>query len=701
MRRLFTTFILFFKTWAIFGSPMSISLNIKTDQFGYRPNDTKVAIIAQPKVGFNAPSTYTPGTTFKVRRWDNNVEVFSGTITSWKNGITHTQSGDKVWWFDFSSLTTVGEYYVEDVQNSLSSNKFIIHNDVYTTLLRAATHALFYQRCGTAITTAHGGTWTHSACHMATNQDLTCRDVENQGNAATAKDLSGGWHDAGDYNKYVNYAYTPIHNLLFAYQENPSVFTDDWGIPESKNGIPDLLDEVKYELDWLIKMQQADGSVLNKVSVTDFATASPPNNDVAKRFYGKASTSATLTVASVFAHAALVFKTINPTYSATLLTKAQNAWNWALANPSVIYQNTGFQSSSPEVTIYDILACKIGASAMLFAATNQATYKTFFESNYASLHCLQWEYFYSFEATYNDIALFYTTLSGISPVVSTTILTSFKNSTANTAEFYPATLNATDAYRAYMKDGDYVWGNNMQKALMGVMYENMIRFNQNPTEHANFRTQALDYLHFLHGVNPLSIVMLSNTGSIGADNFATQIYHGWTGDGTAFDLNPIPALLTGGFNKNFTVKTISPPANQPNQKSYKDWNTSDPENSWEITEPSISYQGAYIRLLSKYATKTAISPVVSPTISEKNDPLSIFPNPTKTTLNFQFNTSTSTSIFVEIIDVLGKVVWKERFENVDSQQVVEVYVGNLSYGNYQLRLSVGQEAYSKIFMIAR
>ncbi len=701
MRRQFTFFILLFQTLTILASPMSLTLNIKTDQFGYRPNDTKVAVIAQPKVGFNAPSSYTPGATFKVRRWDNNMEVFSGSITSWKNGITHTQSGDKVWWFDFSSVTTVGEFYIEDVQNGLSSSKFIIHNDVYTTLLRAATHAFFYQRCGTAITAEHGGTWTHTACHIAANQDLACRDVENPNNAATAKDLSGGWHDAGDYNKYVNYAYTPLHNLLFAYQENPSVFTDDWGIPESQNGIPDLLDEVKYELDWLIKMQQTDGSVLNKVSVTDFSTASPPNNDVAKRYYGRASTSATLTVASVFAHASLVFKTINPNYSAILLTKAQNAWNWALANPSVMYANTGFQSSSPDVPTYDIMVRKIGTAAMLFAATNQATYKTFFESNYASLHCLQWEYFYSFEATYNDIALFYTTLSGITPAVSTTILASFKNSTINTADLYPSMLNNTDAYRAYMKDVDYVWGNNMQKALMGVMYENMIQYNLSPSEHANFRTQALDYLHFLHGVNPLSIAMLSNTGSIGADNFATQIYHEWTGDGTIFDQNPIPALLTGGINKNFTVKTISPPANQPVQKSYKDWNTSYPENSWEITEPSISYQGAYIRLLSKYATKTTISPIVSPAIFEKNDPLSIFPNPTNTTLNFQFNTLSNTTINVEVFDLIGKIVRKEQFENIDSQQVMKVDVSHLPNGNYHLNVIIGQKIFTKSFGITR
>lgn len=682
-------------------APLRITLNIKTDQFGYRPNDTKVAIIAQPQTGFNAPSTYTPGSTFKIRRWSDDKEVFSGAITAWKNGITHTQSGDKVWWFDFSALTTEDEYYVEDTQNKLSSSKFVIHNDIYTNVLRAATKALFYQRCCIEISKTHGGTWTHTACHIAPNQDFSCRDIETPNNGASEKDLTGGWHDAGDYNKYVNYTYNAVHNLLFAYQETPSVFTDNFDIPESNNGVPDVLDEVKYELDWLLKMQNADGSVLSKVSVSDFSAGSPPNTDIAKRFYGKASTSSTLTAASIFAHAALVFKTINPTFSANLLSKAQKAWNWAVANPSVIFKNTGFESSSPELTTYETSARKICAAALLFAATNDATYKTYFETTYTNLNFIKTHYFSSFEATYNDIALFYTTLSGVSSAVATNILSNLKTSTTNEKDLYPSFINKTDAYRAYMNDVDYVWGSNMQKALVGVMYEDMIRYNQNAAEHANYRTQALDYLHFLHGVNPLSIAMLSNTGSIGADNFATQIYHDWVGDGTIFDKNPIPALLTGGINKGFSVKKISPPANQPVQKSYKDWNTSDPENSWEITEPAIAYQGAYIRLVSKYATTTTLPLEVYSPILNLDDPLSIFPNPTNSSLNFQFLTKTDKDFSVQIIDKLGRIVWAEDYKGIDYQKVIKIDLGNFANGSYHLKLAATQGIYTKPFVIAK
>lgn len=591
-------------------APATISENIKIDQFGYRPADTKVAVIAQPQSGAGSPSSFTPASTLKIRRWSDDAEVFSGAITTWNGGATHGQSGDKAWWFDFSSLTTAGDYYVFDPLNNVGSYRFSINNNIFTNPLQVASKAFFYQRCGTAITSTHGGTWTHTACHVGANQDLACRSATDQTNAATAKNLSGGWHDAGDYNKYVNFTYTPLHNLLFAYQEAPSVFTDNLGIPESGDGVPDILNEIKWELDWLLKMQQSDGSVLSKVSVTNFQAASPPNADGAAHYYGAASTSSTLTTASVFAHAYLVFKDIPSlaNYATTLKTKAELAWTWAAANGSVTYNNAGFSSASPEVSTYDIAARKTCAAALLYAATGTAAYKTHFESTYTALHPYEWYFFYTFEGTYGDIALFYTTLSGGDATVKSNILSRFNSSTTGNGDFYPNFTNQTDAYRAYMKNADYVWGNNQHKALLGVMYESMILYNQSPANHANFRTQALDYLHFMHGVNPLSYTMLSNVASIGAEKSTIEIYHVWTGDGTPFDLNPIPGLITGGFNNNYGG-TNSYFSGQPVQKKYKDWNTSFPENSWEITEPGIYYQAAYIRLVSKYATTMAVLPL--------------------------------------------------------------------------------------------
>jgi hypothetical protein len=97
-------------------------------------------VIADPQVGYNAAETFNPGTganQYQVRRWDNDAIVFTGTLQQWNGGATHTQSGDRGWWFDFSSVTTAGSYYVFDVANNVGSFRFDIGDNVYDEVLEA------------------------------------------------------------------------------------------------------------------------------------------------------------------------------------------------------------------------------------------------------------------------------------------------------------------------------------------------------------------------------------------------------------------------------------------------------------------------------------------------------------------------------------------------------------------------------------
>ena len=285
------------------------------------------------------------------------------------------QSGDKAWWFDFSTVTNAGAYYVYDNIKNVASYKFYIRDDIYENVLKTAVRSYYYQRCGTAKSSpfADAG-YSDGACHIGTQQDTDCRLVTNT-SPITSKNLSGGWHDAGDYNKYVNFTWEALHNLLLAYEENPTVWTDDYDLPESANGIPDLLDEVKFEMDWLLKMQNTDGSVLCVVGGGD---ASPPSADGSARFYGPATTSASYTAASNFALAAIQFKSLGipamTTYGNTLQTAAENAWTWANANPNITFYNqannlaAGEQefSSNPVDYAYAILTRKISAATFLY-----------------------------------------------------------------------------------------------------------------------------------------------------------------------------------------------------------------------------------------------------------------------------------------------------------------------------------------------
>jgi len=356
-------------------------------------------------------------------------------------------------------------------------------------------------------------------------------------------------------------------------------------------------------------MQNNDGSVLSKVAVTQFQAASPPSRDFSPRYYGAASTSATLSAAISFAHAAIVFKTALPDYAATLRDAAARAWNWAESNPNVIFTNAGFASANPEVDNYTRGVHRLAAAIYLYALAGESKYRDYVEANFNSAHALQWNYWYAFEPMIQDALLYYTKLPGAGESTINAINMSKQNS-MNGGEFLQAINNSTDAYRAYLKTGDYTWGSNRNKSHVGLIFVNHAVYGIDAANAATYRAAGADYLHYIHGVNPLSMMFLTNMYDHGAENCANEMYHNWFGDRTEWDnaktssKGPAPGYLTGGANGTFrpdsayTGPPISPPQGQPAQKAYKDWNTSWPENSWQITEPAIYYQAAYINLLA-------------------------------------------------------------------------------------------------------
>ena len=596
---------------------VTLDNHLKVDQFGYLPLAKKMAVISNPQTGYNSAETFTPSSYYQIRKTVNDAVVFRGTPTTWNAGATHTQSGDKAWWFDFSSVQEAGTYYVYDSLQQKRSHVFEIGNTVYNNVIKQAARVFFYQRSGFAKQTPYAQSpWTDGAAFLGTQQDKDCRLVSNT-SLATSQNLQGGWFDAGDYNKYVPFTYGPLVDMLLAYQENPAAWTDDFNIPESGNGIPDLLDEVKWELDWLRRMQQPNGSLLHKVSVTDFSATSPPSADTHVRRYGAASTDATATGAAVFALAAIQFKSLSDPrmqlYGDTLRIAAQNAFTWANSNPAVLFNNTGFQSVAATYADNDRLSRRVAASAFLYVLTNDNTYKTFFDANYNQTHLMQWGFAYPFEATYQDALLYYARATGATASVKNAILAAYTASLkTNNSDNLPSYLNQSDAYRAFLKDENYTWGSNETKAHQGNMFFSMNTYNQDAANKTNYRDAGMGFIHYLHGVNPTAYCYLTNMSAYGGEFSAPTMYHSWFGDGTVFDTNPPPGYLMGGANPTYapdaayTGPVISPPQNQPVQKSYKAWNTSYPENSWQLNEPAIYSQGAYLRLLAQSLCYTNI-----------------------------------------------------------------------------------------------
>ncbi|MFN3404308.1 MAG: glycoside hydrolase family 9 protein [Cytophagaceae bacterium] len=631
----------------VFGQLGTVNVNIKVDQFGYQCNAAKVAVIANPQTGYNAGTGITPSgaNSYSVRRWSDNVSVHTGTPVVWNSGTTDVVSGDRIWWYDFSTLSTPGVYYVYDATNNARSYRFEIRDDIYTEVLRQATRTFYYQRCGVAKTSANAGAgWADGACHIGSLQDLNCRAFVSSGtgSSATEKNLSGGWHDAGDHNKYVNFAYKAVQDMLLAYEEAPGVWTDDFNIPESGNGIPDLLDEVKYELDWLLKMQNANGSVNCMVGMRPGGTINtPPSTDNVQRFYGPATTSATLSAAAMYALGAIQYRNFPSltTYATTLQNAAINAWSWAVANPAVTWYNTGNLSAGEQEVNATVLAeRKIAAASFLAVLTGNATYRTYFESNYTTINWYAWPGASEDFGLVQDAMLYYSKATGANATVVSNILTRYTSEVNKTGSFgrLYVKFNTTpmaDPYRAFLYS--YGWGSNEYKCRASQIYLNMLQYNLSSANHPGYRNAAAGYVHYMHGVNPTSFAYLTNMSAYGAENSINEIYHIWFKDGNALwdrvgtsTYGPPPGFVPVGPNPGYArdgccpsgcgtaaanslcnTALITPPLSQPAAKSYKDWNTGWPQNSWTVTENAIYNNATYIRMLSRFIGTVCTLPV--------------------------------------------------------------------------------------------
>ena len=607
-------------------SPANIIENIHIDQFGYRCSDQKIAVISSAQKGYYG-SAYSPGTVagqYQVRQWTDDKIVFSGTLSLWNGGATQSQSGDKAWWFDFSSVSIPGDYYIYDQATGKASYEFKVDNQVYKEILKQAMRSYYYLRCGMAKAVPYAGPgWTDVACHVGSLQDKDCR-LYNNNSVNTSRDLSGGWHDAGDYNKYVGFTLGALTDLLLAYQENPKIWKDDFNIPESGNGWPDILDEAKYELDWLLKMQQPDGSVLSIVGEAKNARAgSPPSKDAGTRVYGPATTNASFVLAAVCALAAVQFNTAgNKTYAIVLRQAAIKAYIWAVANPSVVFFNTGLVGAGEQEVgagSYDLFSRHLIAAVYLYELTGDNDYKAYVESNYQNIHLVLWGRAYPFETVQQDALLNYAVLPGASTAVKFKIDYAYARSINETdKDNLPSFLNHSDAYRANLSDQSYTWGSNCVKGHQGLMFTNMVRYNLNAANNTNYMNAASGFLHYLHGVNPTGFCYLSNMSAFGAEKSVPEFYNSWFSDGSPLwdrvgvsTYGPAPGFVPGGANPSYKTACgsgyknglcnpdlVTPPLGQPIQKSFKDFNANWPQDSWEVTENGIYYEAAYIKLLS-------------------------------------------------------------------------------------------------------
>lgn len=601
---------------------------IVVDQFGYRPSMKKVAVLAQPALGWNAQEKFVPGERYEVRRFEDGRVVYSGNPVRWNQGKLDPLAGDRGYWFDFSEVKEPGSYFIFDPKNGVRSFRFDIRDDVYRDVLKAAVRMYYFNRANVAkekpYACVEDKCWTEAADYVGPGQDREARSVERRNDPKTARDLSGGWWDAGDTNKYVTFAHVVVHQLLSAYEQNPKPFTDDYNIPESGNGVPDLLDEVKVELEWMKKMQPADlnGGVLLKVGNVDHGDPIPARSKHKRYYYPEPCSSSTIVASSVFAHAALVYGKLEvfKSFADDLKQRALRAWDYYKSHPRSDSCDDGtIKSGDADRSLAEQDGIEVVAAVYLFALTGEKKFDAVVRENYTKTRPFTDDRFGVYDADQSDALLYYAALPKAHPELKEHILERKRRAFQN-VDIYGFDPRR-DLYRAYMRKDSYHWGSNQPRANVGNVNQDVLRLGLvGGKEARNVRERVSGIVNFFHGVNPMQLVYLSNMGPYGAERSVTEMFHTWFRDKDArwdssvkSELGPAPGYLVGGPNKDY-CKDFDPKQHQcarsrlkkqPPGKAYLDFNTEwDPkqehDKSWEITEPAIYYQSAYVKLLANF-----------------------------------------------------------------------------------------------------
>ena len=244
--------------------------------------------------------------------------VYSGAIVGGQNDDS---TGENNCWGDFTTFNESGEYFIR-AQIGVVSPHFVITDDPFNGLREDALNILSLQRCGTD-TSWWAGALGHGACHTS--------PAKIYGSDQTI-DVSGGWHDAGDYGRYMKTGAKAVSDLLFAYMYDPDSFTDERG-PEAGNGVPDILDEARYELEWMLKMQGPDGGVYNTAMTSSFPGTVDPAEDNGDLVVLFTESTSTADFAGTMAAAAQVFWEFDPDFSHRCYLSSLNAYNWLNSNP--------------------------------------------------------------------------------------------------------------------------------------------------------------------------------------------------------------------------------------------------------------------------------------------------------------------------------------------------------------------------------
>ena len=450
---------------------------VNVNQIGYLPGDEKKVVVKSQTTE-----------TFQVIDTASGKEVYTGTFGPF---AYHSASNELVRVGDFTEVNTPGTYKI--VTDVGETYPFEVKDGVYDDVYASTVRMLFLQRCGINLSTAEAGDFAHPECH--TQEAIIYGTSEK-------KDVTGGWHDAGDYGRYVVPGAKTVQDLMLAY-EDYAIADDNMDIPESGNGVPDILDEARYELDWMLKMQdEKTGGVYHKVSCLVFPETVAADEETADLYLAPISVAATADFAAVMAKASQTYAAFDQDFAKKCYDAAVKAWGYI---ESLNGNYEGFKNPDDIVTgeypdngIKDEI---FWAAAELYMA-GYTDVKDNLKS-YLDAVPIGSELGWADISGYAYYDLLRQKPDGIGDVLDE-VSKRFFNRVEQLAE-------RADSY-GMMLESNYPWGSNMTIANFGML----MKMAANLTGDESYKNLAKRQLDYVLGANPLGYCFVTGFGSVSA-----------------------------------------------------------------------------------------------------------------------------------------------------------------------------------------
>jgi endoglucanase len=549
---------------------------------GFYPNAPKIAIVSPAPVE----------TSFSVIDIKSGKAIFKGQLSE----SEHYQfSGRSTRVADFSSVKKEGEYLIE-IPDGTKSYLFEIKKEVHKDALKSSLKSYYFVRASMEISPQFGGKWSRPLAHPDTQIYIHASAASEKRPEGTIVSSSKGWYDAGDYNKYIVNSGITIGTMLSLYEEFPGYFkTLNTSIPESSDKIPDLLDELLWNLRWMLTMQDPnDGGVYHKCTEAKFSGFEMPEKLTHKRYLVAKSTAATLDFAAVTAQASRIFKAFEkelPGLADSCITASKKAWQWANLNPEILYNQREINEKyDPDILTgaypgHPLRDEWIWAASELYVSTKDKEFLSQIKLDYdPKLTIPSWGQV--------DMLGYFSILRNKNQLTDlpSKDLDRLKNRVLSFADSLAKIEHKP--FRTVMgnSDRDFIWGSNSVAANQGFVI--IEAYLQDPKK--EYLAAALSNLDYILGRNATGFCFLTGFGEK-----PTMHPHHRISESDSVE-EPIPGLLAGGPNPGQQDK-CEYPSRLP-ALSYSDTQCSYASNEIAINwnSPFVYLVGAIEILQSKF-----------------------------------------------------------------------------------------------------